>query len=66
MMSKSVLIKEIGPFGIFEDVRGFFNVFNLLNDRVADTLGFCSVEDAEEYISRGVRYGVIWSDLCEY
>ena len=50
MMSKSVLIKEIGPFGIFEDVLGFFNVFNLLNDRVADTLGFCSVEDAEEYI----------------
>lgn len=60
-----MLIKEIGHFGIFEDVLGFFNVFNLLNDRIADTLGFCSVEDAEEYISHGVKYGVAWNDMFE-
>lgn len=64
-MYQSVLVKQIGPFGIFEDVLGFFNVFNLHNDRVADTLEFCSVEDAEDYISQGVRYGVTWNDLCE-
>lgn len=62
-MSQSSPVKEIGHFGIFEDVLGFFNVFDLRNDRVANTLGFCSVEDAEEYIAHGVKYGVPWREL---
>lgn len=66
MMSQNAPVKEIGLFGIFEDVFGFFNVFNLLNDRIADTVGFCSVEDAEEYISHGVKYGVTWGDILKY
>jgi len=62
-MDRSVPVKKIGHFGIFEDILGFFNVFDLRNDRIADTFQFCSVEDAEEYISHGVSYGMTWSDL---
>ena len=50
------LVKRVGDFGIFKSFIGLFNVINLETGQIAATTNFCSVEDAEEYISKGVTY----------
>lgn len=50
------LVKRIGDFGIFKSFRGLFNIVNLETGKLAAITNFCSIEDAEDYISKGVTY----------